>query len=430
MDVPGSMRVKTKLAVSVPELMASAHPVAKRPLLLTVLICCVAQNCAMGLAFGSFGPLVTANELRFHVSRAVVSTGMSALLFGLAGLSPVLGGILQRNSIRNVMIVGTALSALAYWGLAVLTSFGGALVMYGLIGIGVCLVAILGPLSLISRWFSSDRARMLGIVNLPIVLFLTPAAVGALLSSYSREAILAGIGVIFLLLLPLLFFLVDQPEQTAQLPAHIGGPYTGPDVGNLEEIPLQPTRAMLSNPAFWFISIAVGIMAGSSTAFVVHAIPFSMGKLMSLREGSTLLSVHAVAGIFGNLLLGWIADRVGPPMTLILTSLCQALLWFGMLHVGASELYVLAAVLGICLIPLVTLHGAVLSELFGATNISRAMGFSYAVKLPFLLAFAPVAGLLFERSGNYELPFLATAGSLVIAGVFLVFAQIAMRKQR
>jgi MFS family permease len=417
MDPQGDIRAKTWLTV-------------RRPFLRVVVICAVAQNCAMGLAFGSFGPLVTANELRFHVSRAVVSTGMSVLLLALAGLSPVLGGILQKYSIRNCMIFGAALSALAYWGLAVLTSFGAALVMYGLIGIGVSLVAILGPLAVINRWFLSDRAKILGVVNLPICLFVTPAAVGVLVSVYTRGAILVGIGAIFLLLIPLLWFLVDRPEQIGLLPLQADSADTVRGTIKPVEIPILSTRAILSYPTFWFISVAVGIMAGSGTAFVVHAIPFSMGKLMSLREGSALLSVYAVAGIFGNLLLGWIADRLGPPMTLILTSLCQALIWFGMLHASSGQLYVLAAFLGICLIPMATLHGAALSELFGATNVSRAMGFSYTVKLPFLLAFAPFVGLLFEHSGSYDLPFLATAGSLVIAGMFFAVALWEVRKQR
>jgi cyanate permease len=408
---------------------ASARAASRRIFVRIVLICCVAQNCALGLAYGSFGPLVAANEQRFHVSRAVVSTGMSVLLLALAGLSPVLGGILQKTSIRKGMIFGAALSAFAYGGLAILTSFAAALVMYGLIGVGVCLVGILGPLALINRWFLSDRAKILGVVNLPICLFLTPAAVGWLLPVYTRGAILAGIGAIFLLLIPLLWFLVDWPAQIGRLPLQTDRSDAAQGIDKTVDVPVLSTRTILSNPPFWFVSFAIGILAGSATAFVVHAIPFSMGKLMSLREASTLLSAYAFAGIFGNLLMGWIADRVGPPKTLMLTSFCLALLWFGMLHVSGSQLYVIAAVVGICSVPTGTLHGAALSELFGAMNISRAMGFSYTVKLPFLLVFSPLVGLLFERSGSYDFPFIATSGSLVIAGVFLALSLFAVRKQ-
>lgn len=391
--------------------------ISGRPLLRVVVVCSVAQNCAMGIAFGSFGPLVIANEMHFHVSRTAVSAAMSVLLLTLAGSAPILGGILERTSIRRAMILGAALSALAYWGLAVLTSFSAALVMYGLMGIGVCLVAILGPLALINRWFVKDRAKILGLVNLPICLFVVPSVVGALLSAYTRGAILVGLGAIFLLLIPLLLLLEDRPQEIYQRASQIRATPVAADLVNALDPPKLPTRAILANPAFWYISVGIGLMAGAGTAFVVHIIPFSMGRLMSLREGSAILSVYAGTGIVGNLLLGWLADRIGPSLTLSASALCQALLWLGMLHSSGAGLYVIAGVLGICLIPLATLHGAALSELFGAANISRAMGFSYTVKLPFLLGFAPSVALMFEHSGSYDLPFRVTAGALVISTV-------------
>jgi MFS family permease len=382
-----------------------------------VVICSIAQNCAMGIAFGSFGPLVMANEVHFHVSRTAISAAMSVLLLALAGLAPVLGGILERTSIRWAMILGAAMSAIAYCGLAVLSSFGAALVMYGLMGIGVCLVAILGPLALINRWCAKDRAKVLGVVNLPIFLFLVPSAVGALLSVHPRGEILGGFGAIFVLLIPLLLLLEDRPREDRQRPTQQRSAAFASDGVEASDPPRFPTRAVLANPAFWYISVGIGLMAGAGTAFVVHAIPFSMGRLMSLREASAILSVYAGTGIVGNLLLGWLADRVGPSVTLCMSALCQAFLWFGMLHSSGAALYVIAGLLGICLIPLATLHGAALSELYGAANISRAMGFSYTVKLPFLLGFAPCTALLFEHSGRYDLPFRVTAATLVVSAI-------------
>src|SRR3546814_4063999 len=69
---------------------------------------------------------------------------MSLILLAIGGLSPLLGGLLQKVSVRSAMIGGAALSALGYWGLALLPSFSLALVMFGLIGTGVCLMGILG----------------------------------------------------------------------------------------------------------------------------------------------------------------------------------------------------------------------------------------------------------------------------------------------
>src|SRR3546814_4019377 len=125
---------------------------------------------------------------------------MGLVLLAIGGRSPVLGGLLQKGSVRSAMIGGALLSAMGYWGLALLPSFSLALVMFGLIGTGVCLLGILGPLTLINRWFAQARAKVLSIANLPLALFVPPFLVAALLPTVGRLALLGGIGPLFLLL--------------------------------------------------------------------------------------------------------------------------------------------------------------------------------------------------------------------------------------
>lgn len=144
-----------------------------------------------------------------------------ASMLAVGGLSPLLGGLLQKMSVRSAMIGGAALSAVAYLGLAVLPSFGLALLMFGFIGTGVSILAVLGPLTLIKRWFASDQAKVLSIVNLPIALFVTPFTVAELLPEYGRFAILGGIATIFLLLICVLMLIVEDPGRIGQAPRGI-----------------------------------------------------------------------------------------------------------------------------------------------------------------------------------------------------------------
>lgn len=392
-----------------------------------LLLAFLAQNLAMGMAFGSFGPLLASTEQHFGVTRALATTGMSLLTLAIGGLSPVMGSLMQKVPLRTAMIGGAVLSAIGYWGLAVTSSFELALLMYGLVGTGVCLTAILGPLTLINRWFVGDRAKMLGIVNLPIVLFVTPFLVAELLPTAGRFAILGGIGTAFLFLVPLLLLIVEYPAQVGQTARGAVGPGATASVTTSER--RLPTRGILASPSFWLLSIGIGIMAGSGTVYVVHIVPFGMEREMSLQSASGLLSVYAGSGIIGTLLFGWIADRIGPPSALVLTTFCQAVLWAGVLQVVGLPLFLLSALLGICVVPLTTLHGAALSELVGPANISRAMGISYAIKLPFIFTFAPAAGYLYDLTGGYHSPFLIIVGLLAFACLCFVAMAFAVRKQ-
>ncbi|MBB4642851.1 MFS transporter [Rhizorhapis suberifaciens] len=395
-----------------------------------VLPCFLAQTLAAGFAFGSFGPLLASTEQHFGVTRAVAATGMSLIMLAVGGLSPLLGGLLQKVSVRSAMIGGAALSAVAYLGLALLPSFGLALVMFGLIGTGVSLLAILGPLTLISRWFISDQAKVLSIVNLPIALFVIPFIIAELLPEYGRFAVLAGIATIFLLLIPALLLIVEEPGRIGQAPRATNmDPSDVVAQRDVKDRPLS-TREILTSAPFWLLSLVIGVISGSGTAFLVHIVPFGMERDLSLQAASGLLSVYAGAGILGTLLVGWLADRIGPPSTLVLATLCEALVWWGLLHVAGVPLFALAALMGMCVVPVTTMHGAALSRLVGAASISRAMGISYAIVLPFIFGFAPLIGFLFDHADGYRLPFLMTAGIVLIACLCSVLMIFAVRKQK
>jgi len=390
-----------------------------------LFLCFLGQNLGQGLGFGSFGALLANTEQHFGITRAAASTGMS-LIGGVQGVMAVLAGVflLQRVSLRTTFIIGAILSAIGYLALAFLQSFGLALVAYGMIGTGICLLSVLGPTTLISRWFIADRGKVLGIVNLPIMILLTPYFVGLVLPAVGRLTLFMGFSAAFLLMIPLLFRIIDFPADVGQSPRDIVSDSPGPSTAT----PLISVRTVLTNPLFWLMSLAIGVVAGAGTAFMTHAVPFGMGQGLSLQGAAAVVSVYAGSGLIGCPLFGWIADRLGPPTAMLLNTMCQAVLWWGLLHVTGTALFILASLLGMCVVPIVTLMGATMGALFGAANVGRAMGIAFGIKLPFLFGLPPLIGFLFDRSGNYHLAFLVTAGLLVAASVCCALTVYASRR--
>lgn len=373
-----------------------------------VLICFLAQNCAMGLAFGSFGALLQSTEEHFGVSRALASTGMSLMTLAIGGLAPILGHVLQKISLRIAMIAAAVMSGLAYWGLSVATDFRIALALYGVVGLGVTVLAILGPLTLVSRWFTDNRAKVLAIVNLPLFLFATPYLVGEFLPVLGRGGIFAVMAAVFVLLAGFLLLLREHPRAAVAA--------AGPDTeAPAPEAAALTTFQIMRRPAFWHLSLGIGLMAGIGTVFVVHVIPFGVERGMALQQASTLMSVYAGSGVLGLLLFGPLADRLGAATALVLAALSQALVFWGFLQVSGGLMYALAALFGICSIPMVTLHGAALSELFAARDVSKAMGYSYSIKLPFLFSMTPIIGMIHDRTGDYVFAFTLAAVLLALA---------------
>jgi cyanate permease len=392
----------------------------------TVFICFLAQSLSLGFAVGSFGPLLASNEQHFKISRTVATTGMALLIAAMGGLAPVFGGILHRVSVRSALMWGSLISAVGYWGLALSHNFGLALVMYFFIGTGVCLMAVLGPVTLVSRWFVSDRAKMLSIVNLPLLHLATPFFVSELLPIFGRLIVLCAIGLLFVLFLPLLLSIVDYP-------ASIGQQARGALVDDLQRGTTEQPVAignLLTNTTFWLLALSVGVIAGTGVVFVVHIVPFAMERRMSLQDASILLSLYSGFGLLGTLLTGWLADKVGARAVLLATGICIMSTWGALLFATGPLLYPLAAMVGLCVVPVITLNGVALGELVGPASISRAMGFSYVIQLPFIFSLAPVVGYLFDHTGGYTESFLLIVGMLAAACLFLLLTVITIRKHK
>lgn len=388
----------------------------------TIIGCFLAQNLAMGAAYGSFGPLLEANQQVMGINRAVAASGMSVIMLVLAVLAAVAGRFMPRFKVRDVMIAGAALSAIAYFELAFVRSFQLAVIAYALIGIGIALTAILGPLALVTRWVEEGRGKILSIVNLPLMLCACPFLIGWLLPHIGRPALLMGLGMAFVVLIPLLLLLLREWPQGQE-------PHPGEQIVRAGGVDQGPEASVLRSPGFWLLSFGIGIMAGCGIVYVVHIVAFGLDKGMAIGAAAWLLTIYAGAGLLGTPLFGWLSDRLGPGNALVLSAGCQAVLWSLLLVFNGAPLYLVAAGLGICCTPLVTLHGAAISALFGQQLVSRAMGYSYLVKLPFIFGFGPAAGALFDTTGEYRIPFLLCSGLLIVSTVCFIGLAMTMSRR-
>lgn len=390
-----------------------------------VALAFLAQNCALGMSYGSFGPLLVSTEQHFGVSRALASGAVAVALLLFAIGSPGVGILIQRTSVRLTLMIGTIVTAISYVGIGLAPSYSVALVFYGLLGLGMTLFGIIGPVTLVNRWFVRNRAKAMGIVTLPIFLFVFPALIGEFLPVIGRSGIYFALAAISIALLPVMAMVIDDPASAGQRPFGEKAEDTAASGGSPT---FSSTRQILSHPFFWIITLSIGCLSAAGVAFTVHLIPLGMEKGVSPVLASALLSTFAASGILGNICLSWAADRFGPLRVLIGTALCQAALTVTlMLLSDGTSLLIVAGLLGIGVVPVVMLHSTTFGTYFGPVDVSRAMGLSYLIKTPLTLGAAPTVGYLFDRSGGYWLPFLCVAGMLTFAGVMITIgAQLRM----
>jgi cyanate permease len=385
----------------------------------TMAVCFAAQNLAMGLGYGSFGPLITTNQAYFGIGRSAAAAGMSIEILAMGMLSPLAGAFLPRLPARTWMAIGCIASTLGYAGVAVSSDFYLALAAYWLIGVGISLTAILGPIVLVARWSRGARGRLLSIINLPLVLFAAPYLIATILPATGRTNVLLGMSALFLALLPLLALIREHPESA------LADKKPNPGLPSGREM-----RGLLRSPLFWLATIGIGLVAGVGGTLVVHLVPFGIDHGWSLQHASLLLSIYAAAGVPGTLLLGWLCDRIGPLTTLIVTAATNAVLCCALVTLPSAYFYGIVAVMGLFIVGLLTVHSATMSALFGPELAGRAVGIGYGIKLPFLFGFPPLAGLIFERTGGYRISVLLCAAILLVAMALFLSVLLRMRARQ
>lgn len=376
-----------------------------------VAACMLANNFTLGLVYGSFGALLVSNEQAFGVARDTISFGMSTVATTMGVSALVMGNLVRRLTPRISIAIGVAAVACALAGLGLTTNFAVALAMWALIGFGTAMAALLGPVALAAEYFPGRTGKMLAMVNMPVILFVGPWATTTILQALGREGtylLMAG------LLLPILIVVLRFLPGTAV--AGESEKHTSTDIA---------AGAILKRPDFWLVSLGISLIACTGTAYMVHAIPFARSEEMAISTSALMMSIYSGAGLIGVPLFGWLADKIGAPRSLALSGMIQCLCWAGLALSPTTAFLFLSAMLGAATTPLTTLHGAAMAQLFGVNGVGKSMGYSFAIKLPFLFIASPAVGYAYVHMGDYRPAFLVVAISLIGAVVLLMIGSVA-----
>lgn len=385
-----------------------------------VALAFLAQNTAIGMSFGAYGTLVDALEREFSTSRALAASGLSVMTLTMSLLSPLVGWLMRRWSLRTIMIAGALLAAAGYAVLAFVTNIYLLLSTYALlIGPGVCLLGVIPSSALVANWFGERRGRALGFVNMPFFVFVFPFISAAVLASFSLRGVFLLLAAVLLALAPCLLLVVDHPGDEGSA-AHADTQAVQLKAG---VVPLSSWQ-LLRTPAFLALTLGVGFLMAAGMTMVTHVVALALDRGLDLASASLLLAIFGVSGAVGALAFGWLADRIGPGLALATSAFVQLPGWL-ILFLGTSDLPALtgiAAVIGLCCGATTGLMGTAIGAWFDLASFGQVMGLIYAFLVPFLFGAAPFAGYLFDVTGDYRAALALHALTLVGVGLmFLVF---------
>ena len=160
-----------------------------------------------------------------------------------------------------------------------------------------------------------------------------------------------------------------------------------------------------------------------------HLVPFAEQEAgFTSQQAATYFGLTIGFSMLGNVFAGWLADRMRPQVVLALTGLLMAIgpaaLEVFLVRLGLREVNLLllhAIPYGIGFGMNVTIAPVLIGRCFGELNFARIsgiMGLAYAFCV---LVGIGGAGVVFDRTGSYEVVLVATAvGCLSSVGLSLL----------
>jgi MFS family permease len=335
--------------------------------------------------------------------RQVISlaAAMTWVGTGLGGI--LMGWLADRIGVRRTVMFGATMIAA---GLAV-SSIGTVWALYighglllGLFGNG----AMFPPLLVyVSRWFERRRGTALALIasGQYIAGMVWPSVFEQAMTQWGWQATMIAYGLFVLAAIPPIAVLFLHPAPAPH--PHTEAEARARSRGTVLGLPPNLVLGLLSIAGF---CCCVPMALPQS-----HLVAFCSDLGIPAAQGAAMLSVLQASAFCSRQFWGWLADRVGGLVTLILGSACQAVaIGAFLLTQNEAGLFAVSAVYGLGFSGIVPAYVLVVRELYPSSEASWRVPTVLFVSMSGMAFGSWFAGALYDHFGYYAPAFAVGVG--------------------
>lgn len=394
----------------------------------------IAGVCLMGQLFGTsmliVGPLsmlmLPMNE-EFGWTRSQFSYSTASIMWAGALASPLVGRLMDHRGVRPVVLTGIALLGLLTIALSYQTAslwlFYLLFAMIGVFGaIGMGYYKVMGAL------FTQHRGKAMALVAAfsPIIASVFPQVTNQLLVAFGWRGIFAGYGIATLATGVLVYFFLEEPAGSSSSAKDKGG---SPQAFAPPAMDGMTTAEALRSRPLWIMiggSLVAGILGGG---WPQHSFAFQLSRGFDQQLVVNALTASLLIAPAATLFGGWLVDRVQSakvyaPFALMaaLSVYLQSIVWAN--HGGIPLLFTAVTLSTMALNVQMPMLNYFYTRFFGMKAYGEIVGLNMAV-LSLIMGFsAPLVGILFDRTGSYDLALVGMiAGNVVCALLYLAIGR-------
>jgi MFS family permease len=354
-------------------------------------------------------------EIAFSLTLATLFTPLVA---------PLTGWVIDKVPLRPLILVGVVLQSLNFAAFSLME--GSVWVYYGLclsLMVTAAGASLLSLAKLVQGWFDRSLGRALGLLFAcgGVGGILHPLWTQAVISQFGwRQAFMVMAGLSLLACGVAAIFLVRERDPTARLvvpavpdarPGAAGAAM--PDTNGPGSM-----AAFLRDAIWWKLALFNMLFALGVGAIFMHFAALLQDRGATPAQAALAMSLVGLGGLTGNLLAGWLSDRM-PAARLAVIVMAVPMLATLVIYAGGGLWVSIAAggLLGLCSggdnsVSLLLARRYFSAETFGRASATQMVAAAAGGGIsPWL------AGLVHDRTGNYDLALIMAAACMGAAAL-------------
>ena len=374
-------------------------------------------------AYGSF---VEPLEEEFGWSRTQINFSLTlGLTTGF--LSPLVGRWMDRFGARPVMVVSLLFLAAGFLLRAVMTDLWQFYLFSLLLFMGFPGATVLPSGRLIAIWFARTRGRMMGIVtagNNFGGLTMVPLAAFVIATASWRWGY-AVFGIILIgTAVSAWFFIRDRPEDVVRESNKRWAPAGMDAAAAAAAAAGYAVRDVVRMKTFYFITIGLTAAMFTYTAVLTQLIPHMQAEGFSKNEAAAGISIVAAFGIASKLFFGRLSETITARWAAVLSLVIQSAgLVLFIVADGSNLAWVAVVVFGLGFGGIGALIPLTVAEAFGVRHFGSILGLISMVGVIPVVIGPLMAGIIFDKTGNYDLAFAITIVLFLGGAIFMALAR-------
>ncbi len=389
---------------------------------------------AAGTGFYVFPVFISPLQAEFGWSMTEISGAVAVFAIMMGVASPVVGILIGRFGVRWTMLASGVLASLGYLGFAAMQNLWMLYAVLALSGFVLTGLTMLPAQTLVTNWFDEYRGRALGLAVLGPAAggFVLPPLYEFLIREWGwRFSWVFACIVLWLAVIPLIVIFVRT--RPSEMGLSVDGIVHRDEDGQATTALVSglPVRRAVTSWTFGLLVVTFVLQFAGVSALNFHLVPFAEQEAgFTSQQAALYFGLTIGFSMLGNVFAGWLADRMRPQVVLAITGLLMAIgpaaLELFIVRLGLRDVNLLllhAIPYGIGFGMNVTIAPVLIGRCFGELNFARIsgiMGLAYAFCV---LIGIPGAGNVFDRTGSYEIVFVATAVGCLISVVLSLMVQ-------